>query len=144
MSQTMHHRRQELAQAEINGWPTTYWSSFWRSEFRLADKELSQPLRFRLGELFAVVTAAAVLLALFRSLGIVGAALSFLAAVGFTNLIYPRWNGVSLARQQAMFDFVWGLVMPIVCLAFDPFVFKENNFAFPRDFLERSEERRVG
>jgi hypothetical protein len=96
----------------------------WLKVIRLDDPQVTAPLRFGLGELFLTVTVAAVLLAIFKSLGIIGAAVAFLVAVAFTNLIYPRLHVDSPARQEAMFDFVWGLLMPVVCLVFDPFVFK--------------------
>jgi hypothetical protein len=96
----------------------------WLGNVLAHETPLAQPLRFGLLELMATITAAAALLALFRALGIVGAALAFFAALIFTNLVYPRLFPASPARQAAMFDFVWGAVMPLVCLVFDPFVFK--------------------
>jgi hypothetical protein len=105
-------------------------SSIWRAwlgELQIEPAQQTQPLRFRLGELFLAVTIAAGLLALFRAAGIIGAVLSFVSALLFTNVLYQRWR--SPAQQAAMFDFVWGIVMPVVCLVFDPFLFKaESNF----------------
>src|SRR4051812_26866476 len=86
----------------------------WLGDISPADAQSAQPLRFRLAELFAVITAAAALLALFRAMGIFGAAFSFITALAFTNQLYPNWR--SKADQEAMFDFIWGIVMPIVCL----------------------------
>jgi len=83
------------------------------------------PLRFRLLQLFCVVTLAAVLLALFKALGIFGAVLSFVTALVFTNVVYPLRRAEH--EQEAMFDFVWGIVMPVVCLVFDPVVFKPDD-----------------
>lgn len=83
-----------------------------------------EPLRFSLAQLLIGTTIAAVLLALFRALGIWGAVLSFGAALIFTLLIYPQANPGRKQQQALMFDFVWGIVMPVVCLVFDPFVFK--------------------
>ena len=34
-----------------------------------------------------------------------------------------------------MFDFVWGVVMPVVCLVFDPFVFKSMPIATGNDAI---------
>jgi hypothetical protein len=100
----------------------------WLGELQIGEAEGTQPLRFRLGELFATITVAAVLLALFRSAGILGAVFAFLSALAFTNVVYPCRR--PLVQQAAMFDFIWGIVMPVVCLVFDPFVFKfEQSFA---------------
>src|SRR5438034_5714843 len=87
-----------------------------------------RPLRFRLGELFIVITAAAVLLAVFRAMGIFGAVFSFITALAFTNQLYPNWR--PKRDQETMFDFVWGIVMPIVCLVFDPWVFKLYDYSW--------------
>ena len=95
-------------------------------EFTAAD---SEELRFSLKELFLATTIAAVMLALFRSIDIFGALLSFLAAAGTTLFVVPRIFPSNLARQRILFDFVWGMVMPVVCLVFDPFVFKNGEFA---------------
>lgn len=83
-----------------------------------------EPLRFSLAQLLIGTTITAVLLALFRALGIWGAVLSFGAALIFTLLIYPQARPGRKQQQALMFDFVWGIVMPVVCLVFDPFVFK--------------------
>jgi hypothetical protein len=102
--------------------PTSTIWRLWLGDLQIDEAEGAQPLRFRLGELFATITVAAVLLAVFRSAGILGAVLAFLSALLFTNVLYPRWRAP--VQQAAMFDFIWGLVMPVVCLVFDPFVFK--------------------
>jgi hypothetical protein len=102
---------------------STIWRA-WLGDLQIAPAQQTQPLRFHLGELFVAMTMAAGLLALFRAAGIIGAVLSFVSALLFTNLLYPRWR--SPAQQAAMFDFVWGIVMPIVCLVFDPFLFKQD------------------
>lgn len=96
----------------------------------------TQELRFTLKEMFLATTIAAVMLALFRSIGIFGAVLSFLSAVIITLLVIPRLFPKDLPRQRLVFDFVWGMVMPIVCLVFDPFVFK--NGGDPFEMLEPS------
>jgi hypothetical protein len=83
-------------------------------------------LRFRLWEPLAAITVASVLLAVFRAMGILGAAASFAAAAVFTVWLYPWLYRHSPQRSAAMFDFVWGAVMPVVCLVFDPFVFKSS------------------
>jgi hypothetical protein len=87
--------------------------------------QMAGPLRFSIGQLLVAMAVAAVLLALFRAMGIVGAALAFAVAFAFTLGIYPRWQP-SQPRQAAMFDFVCGMLMPLVCLVFDPFVFKDE------------------
>lgn len=83
-----------------------------------------EPLRFSLWQLLIATTVAAVLLAIFRAAGMFGAVLAFAAALIFTLAVYPLLKGNDRPRQALMFDFVWGLVMPVVCLVFDPFVFK--------------------
>jgi hypothetical protein len=92
------------------------------------DAQSAKPLRFRLAELFCVITAAAALLALFRAMGIFGALFAFITALAFTNQLYPNWR--SKQDQKTMFDLIWGVVMPVVCLVFDPFVFKSNEDVF--------------
>jgi hypothetical protein len=91
-----------------------------------SNEQEAAPLRFSLAELLVATTTAAVLLALFRTLGIFGALLSFAAALVFTLGIYPAMKPRDKSRQALMFDFVWGIVMPVVCVVFDPFVFKES------------------
>src|SRR5687768_6183527 len=61
----------------------------WLGDLELEASPQGEPLRFHLWELMITITAAAVLLALFRALGIFGAALAFFAAVIFTNYAYP-------------------------------------------------------
>ncbi len=100
----------------------------WLGDIYPEDAQSVQPLRFRLAELFVVITVAAALLALFRAVGIFGALFSFITALAFTNELYPRWR--SKQDQEAMFDFIWGIIMPIVCLVFDPFVFKFDQDVF--------------
>lgn len=91
----------------------------------------SEELRFTLKELFLATTVAAVMLALFRSTGIFGAVLSFLSAVILTLVVFPQLLPQNRPRQRALYDFVWGIVMPIVCLVFDPMVFKSGDFNDP-------------
>jgi hypothetical protein len=98
---------------------------------------VEQPARFSLLELMIVVTLLAVMLGLIRSLGMWGAALSFVGAAGWTQLIYPRWHVADRSRQRTMFDCVWGLVMPTVCLVADPFVFKDQPELIDRAFDPR-------
>ncbi|MEX2173399.1 MAG: hypothetical protein WD872_03500 [Pirellulaceae bacterium] len=95
-----------------------------------------QPLRFRVVDLLVATTLAAMLLALFRALGIWGAALSFGAALIFTLIIYPRMYPGRREQQALMFDFVWGLAMPLVCLVYDPVVFKDGDLRPPIDFVD--------
>ena len=90
----------------------------------------AQELRFSLREMFLATTLAAVMLALFRSIGIFGAVLSFLSAAIITLLVIPKLFPKDLPRQRLVFDFVWGMVMPVVCLVFDPFIFKNGEDPF--------------
>jgi hypothetical protein len=85
-----------------------------------------EPTRFSLFELMVVVTMLAVMLGLIRSLGMWGAVLNFIGAVVWTQWIYPRWHGDSRTKPTTMFDCVWGLIMPVVCLLGDPFIFKDQ------------------
>lgn len=84
------------------------------------------PGKYSLLELMVVVTLLAVILGLIRLLGMWGAVVTFVGSVTWTTVVYPLWNPTDRARQAAMFDGVWGLVMPLVCLACDPFVFKDQ------------------
>ncbi|MFN0021991.1 MAG: hypothetical protein ACKVP0_27400 [Pirellulaceae bacterium] len=93
-------------------------------EFTPAD---SEGLRFTLKELFIATTLAATMLAAFRALGITSAVLSFLVAIVATVLIIPLLIPDNIPRQRLFFDFVWGMVMPVVCLVFDPIVFKQGD-----------------
>jgi hypothetical protein len=72
--------------------------------------------------LFLVTTAAAMMLAmmlaLLRYMGIFGAVVSFLSAFLFTVVALPWLIPWQTARQCKVFDFVWGVVMPVVCLVF--------------------------
>lgn len=111
--------------AEPEGKPGLHRAEPPQPEFSDVDRE---ELRFSLRELFLATTVAAVMLALFRSVGIFGAVFSFLSAVILTLLVIPRWCSTDRARQRIYFDFVWGIVMPVVCLVFDPFVFKHGDF----------------
>ncbi len=90
-----------------------------------------EPLRFSLAQLLIGTTIAAAALALFRALGMWGAALAFVLALFVTLIPFPQ-TGLNQRRQQVLlFDFVWGIVMPVVCLVFDPFVFKgDGNLDF--------------
>jgi hypothetical protein len=91
-------------------------------------KKDGQPLRFSLWQLLAATTLAAALLALFRALGIWGAVFAFVVAIVCSLTAYGR----DRQRQALLFDFIWGIVMPVVCLVFDPFVFKyEPDFFTP-------------
>ncbi len=94
-----------------------------------SEKHAATPLRFSLAQLLVATTIAAVLLALFRTLGIYGALMSFGAALIFTLAIYPAMKPHDRTRQALMFDFVWGVVMPVVCVVFDPLVFKGSEAA---------------
>ncbi len=121
------HRHHDLPQREgipSDGEPRPSLSAV--PEFAPAD---SEELRFTLKEMFLATTLAAVMLALFRSLGIYGAVFSFLSAALATLYIFPHMFPQDRPRQRMYFDFVWGIVMPIVCLLFDPIVFKNGDFA---------------
>lgn len=86
-----------------------------------------EAIRFSLRELLIAVTVIGVLLGLLRAAGIFGAVLAFIATTIFTCVLYPKLRPNNLRGQQAMFDFLWGVGMPLVCLVFDPFLFKESD-----------------
>ncbi|MFN0019407.1 MAG: hypothetical protein ACKVP0_14170 [Pirellulaceae bacterium] len=85
-----------------------------------------EQLQFSLRELFFLTTAAALMLALFRNLGVFGAVWTFSAAFLLTVVALPWLTPWQRARQCKIFDFVWGVVMPVVTLVFDPLLFKEE------------------
>lgn len=93
---------------------------------REAAAATGSPAKYSLGEMMLVVTLLGVMLALIRAFGLWGATVSFLGCLAWTNVIYPRWHPAALAQQHLVFDCVWGLLMPLVCLACDPFVFKDH------------------
>jgi hypothetical protein len=82
----------------------------------------SRPLRFSLWQLLTATTLAAALLALFRAVGIWGAVFAFVVAIVCSLTAYGR----DRQRQVLLFDFIWGIVMPVVCFVYDPFVFKDE------------------
>jgi hypothetical protein len=84
------------------------------------------PTKYSLLELMIVVTLLAVTLGLVRSLGIWGGLIGFVGSLAWTNLIYPRWRPTDRIGQAAVFDATWGMLMPLVCLACDPILFKDQ------------------
>jgi len=119
-----HHNMPPLSEIDAPKWASRR-SLPEPPEFTAAD---SEELRFTLREMFLATTLAAIMLALFRTLGIYGAVFSFLSAVIATLLLIPHLFPKDRPRQRMYFDFVWGVVMPVVCLVFDPFVFKHGDF----------------
>ncbi|MCE9527905.1 MAG: hypothetical protein K8R36_17825 [Planctomycetales bacterium] len=85
-----------------------------------------EQLQFSLRELFFLTTAAALMLALFRNLGVFGAVWTFITAFLLTVVALPWLAPWQNAWQCKIFDFVWGVVMPVVTLVFDPLLFKEQ------------------
>ncbi len=82
------------------------------------------PGKFTLTELMLVITLLAVVLGLVRGLGIWGGLVVFVGCIALGNIIYPRAYPHQLQRQIVMFDVLWGIVMPLVCLACDPLLFR--------------------
>jgi hypothetical protein len=72
---------------------------------------------YSLADLFVLITAVAIALALLRAWAIFGAVICFIAANVLTLLVYPRWRPKELLVQQTAFDLTWGVVMPLICLA---------------------------
>ncbi|QDU29635.1 hypothetical protein ETAA8_47500 [Anatilimnocola aggregata] len=87
---------------------------------------VASPPRYSLRELMLVTTLLAVMLGLIRAFGLWGATITFVASLVWTNVYYPHRTEGNHRRQAFMFDLVWGLLMPIVCLVCDPFVFKDQ------------------
>jgi hypothetical protein len=80
--------------------------------------------RYGFGVLLLAVAAVAVSLALMRSWGIFGAACVFGLALILSAVATAYWSrgGVRLA-----FDLTWGIVIPVICLAYDPGIFREGS-----------------
>lgn len=92
------------------------------------------PGKFSLTELMLFITLLAVVLGLIRGLGIWGGLVTFVGSVALGNFIYPRWYSAEPQRQFVMFDCIWGLLMPLVCLVCDPFVFRDQGLEWGLDF----------
>jgi len=88
------------------------------------------PAKFSLRELMLLVTLLAVVLGLIRGFGIWGGLVTFVCAVIWSKWVYPHWHPDDPRRQATMFDWIWGLLMPFVCLICDPFVFRDTDFQF--------------
>lgn len=86
--------------------------------------ENEEKLQFSLSQLLLTVTVCAVLLALFRALDTYGVLLAFFAAVGFCIFLGDRKHSL----RYLVFDFIWGVFLPVVCLLFDPYVFSSADF----------------
>jgi hypothetical protein len=84
------------------------------------------PGRFSLTELMLVVTLLGVVLGLLRGFGVWGWLITFAGCIAWGNLIYPRWYHTEPRRQIVMFDCLWGLLMPLVCLAFGTIVLRDQ------------------
>ena len=67
-----------------------------------------------------IVTIFAVCFCLLQNLGIVGALVLFAVACLFS--IYARRRGRT-TNTEMMFDLIWGIVLPVLCLTFDPVLF---------------------
>ncbi len=91
-------------------------------------------VRFRLRDMIVATTVFSVALALFKLMGLFGALFAFLTALGYTVYLKQsrlplNGRGQALAQRRILNDFLWGVCMPIVCLVFDPVVFR--NFGPP-------------
>ncbi|WP_254508540.1 hypothetical protein [Anatilimnocola floriformis] len=85
------------------------------------------PAKFSLREMLILTTALAVVLGLLRSFDLWGGLVTFIAAIAWGNCIYPCWHPKEPRRQATMFDSIWGLLMPLICLACDPLVFRDTD-----------------
>jgi hypothetical protein len=97
----------------------------------LSPNRSARPLQFGLAQLLGGVTAVAVVLGLLKLLGAFGALVAFLAAMAATLILYPRWRPAAIRQQEDLFDFVWGLLMPLVCLVMDPILLKHGDVNLP-------------
>ncbi len=81
---------------------------------------VSRP-QFGMRTLLISVTVFAVLLGLFRTLGIFGALVSFLFAAAVTIALDHPWTPPhAKSRRRMLVNLIWGVFMPIVCFVFDP------------------------
>jgi len=82
---------------------------------------------YGLRSLMLTVAAVAVSLAMMRWWGIFGAAAVFGLALVLSAFATQMWSrsGVRLA-----FDLTWGIVIPLICLAYDPGIFRDH-YAYP-------------
>jgi hypothetical protein len=99
------------------------------------DDDDAEKVRFRLRDMITATTIFSVALALFKLIGLWGAFLSFLTAVAFTVYLskarLPLYGRAHALAQRRIFkDFLWGVCMPIVCLVFDPMIFRNGGDPF--------------
>jgi hypothetical protein len=87
-----------------------------------------QEPRFSLSTLMLIITAVGVALGAIRMLGWPASAVLFVLAVATTNYGYPRWRPQNVSQQILLFDVVWGILMPTMCLALDPIVFSDTPY----------------
>ena len=85
-------------------------------------------VRFRMRDLFIATAVFSVALGLFQMIGIWGALFAFLTAGVFTlylcgKILPLHGRSRALAQRRILLDFLWGVCMPIICLAFDPIFF---------------------
>ena len=80
--------------------------------------------RYALWEMLAATAVLAVVLAIVRACGTLGAVACTLAAHLLTWVIYPRLRPSDRFAQEVQYDLTWGLVMPVVFFLVDPLVFK--------------------
>jgi hypothetical protein len=93
---------------------------------------------FSLASLMVLITVAAFALSAVHYFGWIASVGLFLAAVFATLIVYPRLAKDQLPRQMLFFDLVWGLLMPLVCFALDPIVFREGTSFDEMDLLSNS------
>jgi len=89
-----------------------------------SDTSVPEPAQFGLRALMGAVTAVAVLLSLLMHMGMFGALAVFLAAVVYSAVVSrPKWRS---SASRLGFDLIWGVVMPVVCLTYDPLLFQPD------------------
>ena len=93
------------------------------------------PAKYSLREMMLLITMLAVVLGLVRAFGLWGGLATWLGAMAWTTLIYPVWHPKQERRQATMFDWIWGLLLPLVCLGCDPMVFRDTNLAVAGDLM---------
>ena len=99
---------------------------------------LGEPIAFGLKEALIAVTVVGTAMGLIRMFDLVGLAATFVGACIFTFWLYthhrtppnrrPSW--LTAAKSRWLFDGIWGIAMPLVCLWGDPFVFAKVDIGF--------------
>lgn len=91
------------------------------------------PAKYSLREMMVLITMLAVILGLVRAFNIWGGLATWVGAMIWSLVIFPIAYPEDERRQATMFDWIWGLLLPLVCLGCDPMVFRDGEFAMGGD-----------